>query len=70
MAGTPGAEVIRELEPRASWREFQCPKRAYGAFDGTELHALDYLKSVYGARIVTVDELVHPAEVPRGVVVT
>lgn len=116
MAGTTGAEVIRELEPRASWREFRCPKRVYGAFDGTELdarlrelridevllagqhthicvrhtaygafvrgyaitvpsdavcafegvdeqEALDYLKSVYGARIVTVDELVHPSGV-------
>ena len=113
MAGTPGAEVIRELEPRPNWREFHCPKRAYGAFDGTELdarlralgidevllagqhthicvrhtaygalvrgytitvprdavcafggvneqEALGYLQSVYGARVTTVDELVHP----------
>lgn len=37
MAGTPGAEVIHELEPRPDGREFQCPKRAYGAFDGTDL---------------------------------
>jgi nicotinamidase-related amidase len=37
MAGTPGAEVIHELEPRTDGREFQCPKRAYGAFDGTDL---------------------------------
>jgi nicotinamidase-related amidase len=37
MAGTPGAEVIHELEPRPDGREFQCQKRAYGAFDGTDL---------------------------------
>jgi len=39
MAGTSGAEVVRELEPRPDAREFQCPKRAYGAFDGTDLDA-------------------------------
>jgi nicotinamidase-related amidase len=39
MAGTPGAQVIGELEPRPSEREFLCPKRAYGAFDGTDLDA-------------------------------
>ncbi|HEX9642041.1 MAG TPA: cysteine hydrolase, partial [Candidatus Krumholzibacteria bacterium] len=106
-------EVIRELEPHRNRREFHCPKRAYGAFDGTELdawlralgidevllagqhthicvrhtaygallrgyaitvprdavcafegvneqEALDYLQNVYGARVTTVDELVHP----------
>ena len=37
MAGTPGARVIRELEPNPSERELVCPKRAYGAFDGTDL---------------------------------
>lgn len=110
MAGTPGARVIRELEPRPNLREFISPKRAYGAFDGTRLdaqlrargvhelvltgqhthicvrhtaygallreyaiivprdavcafegvdeqEALDYLSTVYGARITTVAEL-------------
>lgn len=114
MAGTRGAEVIRELEPRPNGREFRCPKRAYGAFEGTDLdarlralgvdevvlagqhthicvrhtaygalvrgyritvpsdavcafegvdeqEALDYLQSVYGARITIVDELVPPS---------
>ena len=37
MAGTPGARVVGELEPHLGAREFLCPKRAYGAFDGTEL---------------------------------
>jgi nicotinamidase-related amidase len=35
MAGTPGAQVIVELEPRE--RELISPKRGYGAFDGTDL---------------------------------
>ena len=35
MAGDPGAEVIRELAPRAG--EIISPKRGYGAFDGTGL---------------------------------
>jgi len=39
MAGTPGAQVIHELEPRPNGRELLCPKRAYGAFDGTGLDA-------------------------------
>jgi len=39
MAGTPGAQVIHELEPGPNGREFLCPKRAYGAFDGTDLDA-------------------------------
>ena len=37
MAGSPGAQVIAELAPRPSERELVSPKRAYGAFDGTEL---------------------------------
>lgn len=37
MAGTLGANVVRELEPRLGERELVCPKRAYGAFDGTDL---------------------------------
>jgi nicotinamidase-related amidase len=37
LAGTPGARVIPELEPRPGPREIISPKRAYGAFDGTGL---------------------------------
>jgi nicotinamidase-related amidase len=108
MAGTPGAQVIAELEPRGG--ELVSSKRGYGAFDGTgldeELRALgvdevvltgqhahicvahtaygallrgyeitvprdgvtafesvdlddafEYLRTVYGARLTTVDEL-------------
>lgn len=111
MAGTPGAQVIGELEPRPGERELISEKRSYGAFDGTDLderlralgvdevvlagqhthicvrhssygalirgyeitvpretvcafegvdedEALDYLRSVYGARIVSVEDLV------------
>ena len=35
--GTPGAQVISELEPRPGPTEIVSPKRAYGAFDGTGL---------------------------------
>jgi nicotinamidase-related amidase len=35
MAGTPGAEVIPELEPRGD--EIVSPKRVYGGFEGTGL---------------------------------
>jgi nicotinamidase-related amidase len=37
LAGSPGAQVIGELEPRPGSREIVSPKRAYGAFDGTGL---------------------------------
>jgi nicotinamidase-related amidase len=37
MAGTPGAQVIAELEPQPGAREIVSSKRAYGAFDGTGL---------------------------------
>ena len=37
LAGTPGAQVIAELEPHPGPREIVSPKRAYGAFDGTDL---------------------------------
>lgn len=110
MAGTPGAQVIRALEPKPGERELISEKRVYGAFDGTGLderlraygvdevvlagqhthicvrhsaygalirgyeiavardavcafegvdeeQALDYLRTVYGARITTVSEL-------------
>jgi nicotinamidase-related amidase len=114
MAGEPGAQVIAALQPRPGEREFVCPKRGYGAFDGTclgaclrsldvdevvlagqhthicvrhsaygafirgytitvprdavcafegvdEEEALEYLRSVYGASITCVDELLHEA---------
>lgn len=113
MAGDPGAQVIDELRPKPAASEFVSPKRAYGAFDGTDLderlrslgvdevvvvgqhthicvrhtsygalirgyeitvprdavcafegvdedEALEYLRSVYGARITTVAELLRP----------
>lgn len=37
MAGTPGAAVVGELEPKPGPHELVSPKRAYGAFDGTGL---------------------------------
>ena len=37
MAGTPGAQVITELQPRPGDNELLSPKRFYGAFDGTGL---------------------------------
>jgi nicotinamidase-related amidase len=37
MAGSPGAQVISELQPMPGERELVSPKRAYGAFDGTGL---------------------------------
>ena len=37
LADTPGAQVIRDLEPRPGAREIVSPKRVYGAFDGTGL---------------------------------
>lgn len=37
IAGTPGAQVIKELEPKPGELEFISPKRCYGAFDGTDL---------------------------------
>lgn len=111
MAGTPGAQVIAELEPLPGELELISPKRSYGAFDGTDLDerlrglgvdevvlagqhthicvrhsaygalirgyaiavprdavcafagvdeedALEYLRTVYGARITSVTELV------------
>jgi len=39
MAGDPGAQVIDELRPEPGERELISPKRAYGAFDGTDLDA-------------------------------
>jgi nicotinamidase-related amidase len=39
LAGTPGAQVISELEPQPGRTEIISPKRHYGAFDGTGLDA-------------------------------
>lgn len=114
MAGTPGAQVVTELAPAPGPLELVVPKRAYGAFDGTDLDerlrelgvdevvlagqhthicirhsaygalirgyrvtvprdavcafegvdedgALEYLRTVYGARVTSVGELLgHP----------
>jgi nicotinamidase-related amidase len=38
MAGSPGAQVISELQPHPGERELISPKRYYGAFDGTGLN--------------------------------
>jgi nicotinamidase-related amidase len=110
LAGTPGAQVIAELAPEPGPLELVVPKRAYGAFDGTDLderlrglgvdevvlagqhthicirhtaygaltrgyritvprdavcafegvsenEALEYLRTVYGARVTSVGEL-------------
>jgi nicotinamidase-related amidase len=118
MAGTVGAQVIPQLEPRPGEREIVSPKRFYGAFDSTGLEeqlralgvdevvlagqhthicvrhtsfeafrrgfrivvardavctfegvdedqALDYLRTVYGAQITTVDELTGALEPAR-----
>jgi nicotinamidase-related amidase len=37
MAGTPGAQVVSGLAPAPGLLELVVPKRAYGAFDGTDL---------------------------------
>ncbi len=37
LAGTSGAAVIDALAPIGTDRELVCPKRFYGAFDGTDL---------------------------------
>jgi len=37
MAGTPGAQVVSELAPAPGPLELIVPKRAYGAFDRTDL---------------------------------
>src|SRR5262245_16523174 len=37
LAGSPGAQVVAELEPQPGPAEIVSPKRAYGAFDGTGL---------------------------------
>jgi nicotinamidase-related amidase len=119
MAGTSGAQVVAELQPRPGEREIVSPKRAYGAFDGTGLdeqlrsrgvdevvlagqhthicvrhsaygalirgyhiivprdavcafegvdeeEALEYLRSVYGARVTTVADLTGAVPVKAG----
>ena len=37
MEGDPGAQVIDALEPQEGEKEWQSPKRVYGAFDSTGL---------------------------------
>jgi nicotinamidase-related amidase len=37
LAGTPGAQVVADLEPEPGPHEIISPKRSYGAFDGTGL---------------------------------
>ncbi|MEZ5102192.1 MAG: isochorismatase family cysteine hydrolase [Thermoleophilia bacterium] len=119
MAGTPGARVVAALAPVPGEREWESPKRWYGAFDDTGLaerlaalgvdevvlagqhthicvrhsaygafraglritvaqdavcafegvdeeQALDYLRTVYGARVATVEELAAGAAAPAG----
>jgi nicotinamidase-related amidase len=45
MAGDPGAQVIPALAPTSG--EIVSPKRAYGAFDGTDLDALLRARGVH-----------------------
>lgn len=37
LVGSPGAQVVAELAPEPGPQELVVPKRAYGAFDGTDL---------------------------------
>jgi nicotinamidase-related amidase len=57
LAGTPGAQVIRELEPRPGPAEIVSPKRAYGAFDGTGLD--DQLKALGVDEVVVTGQHTH-----------
>jgi nicotinamidase-related amidase len=54
MAGTPGAAVIGELAPEPGPLEVVVPKRAYGAFDDTDLaerlHALGVEEIVFAGQ--------------------
>jgi nicotinamidase-related amidase len=57
LAGTPGAQVIPELEPRPGPREIVSPKRAYGAFDGTGLD--EQLKALGVDEVVVTGQHTH-----------
>ena len=56
LAGTPGAEVIRELAPEPGARELVSPKRAYGAFEGT---GLDERLKALGVDEIVADRSAH-----------
>ncbi len=57
LAGTPGAQVIPELEPRPGPAEIVSPKRAYGAFDGTGLD--EQLKALGVDEVVVAGQHTH-----------
>jgi len=57
LAGTPGAEVIPELEPRPGRTEIISPKRHYGAFDGTGLD--EQLKALGVDEVVVTGQHTH-----------
>jgi nicotinamidase-related amidase len=57
MAGSPGAQVISELEPHPSAREIVSPKRGYGAFDGTGLD--EQLKALGVDEVVVTGQHTH-----------
>jgi nicotinamidase-related amidase len=57
LAGTPGAEVIAELEPRPGRTEIVSPKRHYGAFDETGLD--EQLKALGVDEVVVTGQHTH-----------
>ena len=57
MEGDPGAQVIDSLEPHESAREWQSPKRSYGAFDGTGLD--EQLKALGVDEVVVTGQHTH-----------
>ncbi len=57
MAGTPGAQVIKALEPHPGPREIVSPKRVYGAFDFTGLD--ERLKSLGVDEVVITGQHTH-----------
>jgi nicotinamidase-related amidase len=57
LAGTPGAQVIAELEPRPGRTEIISPKRHYGAFDGTGLD--EQLKALGVDEVVVAGQHTH-----------
>jgi len=57
LAGTPGAQVIDALHPEPGEHELISPKRAYGAFDGTDLD--QRLKALGVDQVVVVGQHTH-----------
>lgn len=57
LAGTPGAQVIAELEPRPGRTEIISPKRHYGAFDETGLD--EQLKALGVDEVVVAGQHTH-----------